>query len=75
MSQISDTVFAALIGLLLIFCIGLYVYCVVDIHKHKVKYQSRRLVWLNLIWGSPIVGCIIYLLNRKNIWRKANSSN
>lgn len=60
------------IGIALLACVALYLFCVIDLHKQPVKYQAQRSVWLNLIWGAPVAGCIIYLLNRKKIRRRAN---
>jgi len=44
----------------------LYAYCLIDVHKRKTKYPSDKAVWLNVILlAPPVLGCIIYLLDRK----------
>ncbi len=72
--QLLDIILGAGVSVVFLACLGLYLYCIVDIHQHKVKYQSRQMLLLNLVWSMPVIGCIIYLLNRKNIWQEPNSS-
>ena len=57
-----------------VMCIALYAYCIIDVHKHKSKFASKKATWLNIIWFAPVAGCIIYLINRRRIWRQPNSS-
>jgi hypothetical protein len=72
--QLSDLLISGSLLLVIIGGLTLYLYCIIDIHRHQVKYQSKRMLWLNLVWGLPIIGSILYLMNRKNIWHGPNSS-
>ena len=72
--QVLDLVIGLSFLLAIVASLSLYAYCIIDIHRHKVRYQTKRMLWLNFIWSMPLIGCIIYLLNRKNIWRETNSS-
>ena len=70
--QILDVIIAVASAVSILGGLTLYLYCVIDIHRQKVKYQSERSVWLNLIWAAPVIGCLLYLANRKHIGPKAS---
>ena len=63
-------------GLLTAFlaCAALYAFCIIEIHRHKTRYAGKKAMWLNIIWLAPLIGCIIYLMNRRRIWKQPNSS-
>jgi len=66
--QITDLFTALMFGLPILAALYLYIYCIVDISKRKVKYESRKAVWLNIVWFAPVIGSIIYLFNRDKLW-------
>ena len=61
---------AILSCLLFIISICLQLWCVRDLQKLKFRYEGRRALWLNMIWFSSFIGCILYLLNRKRLKRE-----
>jgi hypothetical protein len=47
--------------------LGLQLWCVRDLQKIKFRYEGRRALWLNMIWFSSFIGCVLYLINRKRL--------
>jgi hypothetical protein len=57
-------------GLLILAALSLYLYCIIDINRQKVRYLSSKQVWLLVVWTMPIIGSLIYLSQRKRYWAK-----
>lgn len=67
LSCMWDIIVACLSGLPFPGILALYIYCIIGISKRRVKYLSKKALWLNLILLTPPVGCLIYLLYRNRI--------
>ena len=57
--------------LLMLFSIGLWVYCLIDILKNRFE-QNDKLIWLLVVSLVPFLGSLLYLFIGKN--KKINLS-
>ena len=57
--------------LLMLFSIGLWVYCLIDILKNRFE-QNDKLIWLLVVFLVPFLGSLLYLFIGKN--KKINLS-
>ena len=57
--------------LLMLFSIGLWVYCLIDILKNRFE-QNDKLIWLLVVLLVPFLGSLLYLFIGKN--KKINLS-
>lgn len=51
--------------LLMLFSIGLWVYCLIDILKNRFE-QNDKLIWLLVVLLVPFLGSLLYLFIGKN---------
>jgi len=72
--QSLDYLISGALMLAFLAAVALYAYCIIDIHRHQAKYETKKAAWLNIIWLAPVIGCVIYLVNHRRIWSQPNSS-
>ena len=56
---------------LLLFSIGLWIYCLIDILKNKFA-QNDKIIWVLVVMLIPILGSILYLYIGKHKKLKLN---
>jgi hypothetical protein len=56
---------------LLLFSIGLWIYCLIDILKNKFA-QNDKIIWVLVVMLIPILGSILYLFIGKHKKLKLN---
>ncbi len=56
---------------LLLFSIGLFIYCLIDILKNKFE-QNDKIIWILVVLLLPLLGSILYLFIGKNKKLKLN---
>jgi hypothetical protein len=56
---------------LILFSIGLWIYCLIDILKNKFE-QNDKIIWILVVILLPILGSILYLFIGKNKKLKLN---